>query len=1076
MENHFKYPHFLNPQPKGEDKFEGKSQVRLVESISGYILNIDSQEGTAPKMPRIIGLEGEWGSGKSNVIEQLEKKLSLGDKYKFFVYNAWGNQEDLQRRSILEALTNQLVKGSKGHNYNDKVLKGKTTIELKDGTSKSVTWEERLKYLLASKSDVETNVVPQLNIWFAVFILIVVITPIITNIAESISCLFWKCVVASIPLLVIGAVLAYKYRKSNSQKGFKARLQDTLSEMLRIYKGKEVNEHKYQTISSEEPTVVEFRKWMQDISNGLEGDNHVIMVFDDMDRLPAEKVKRLWSTIHTFFAGKGFKRIWVIIPFDREHLANAFGDADDNIVLTDSFLQKTFPVVFRVAPPVKKDFDKVFLAYLKEAFGDSEDESELQIVDRMYRLDGKKPNVRAIMSFINEMVTIRLQWSKGEISLRNIACYLLGREEFRVDPINAILEPHYIDKFGGLVMNDIDLQKCLSAIYYGVDVKDALQIPLEVFINKCIDGNGDINLYADNPNFVYVLANVIDSIDSTKVDAAIDTVIRLKDQTKLASIWSKLANRKRKNEIKGQDFDKESQILLKKTDGDLQQNVLNDWYTKVYSFGEFDGGKYYEAISNAQLFIKSENLKCSIPVTDKILTPEQFILFLKAGGETYKDWQVSCDGSAFDEYLSDLSHLNYETAQTLSCLKDDKSYSFNGLHEAIGKAYSSNDVLTKDNAGAIFLAYRNTSEKKKLQYQLNSSTVNNLYQSIHDTVIFDNKHGRSDLEAMKLCNGGDVTKDEKTNVEKIAAITDYYEDYGDLLKMVTTSSSALLKTVLATKIRKRVPGEWMTLEDIVPLYDKIKAATNVTDEELLADLDLWFDDKRQKKLDEKDISTLVPSIQSFEPLSKSDVDLAKYLCQRICSGLAQVPVDTLYSARSADSNYWIKAIDVFVGSEYLKELPKNLIDFAGRLMKDIEAGDLATGKLAHYISVLFSPLSPDKISSTLREIRNDFCNDKARMNESKFKFFEPWLRAEGSLNESKGGVCDYIINPVIKDPECQQLILSNSSFYVSIIKDASSSALRATMEDILKNNPSPDFVEFAKGCGVELKKEEEKDK
>lgn len=69
MENHFKYPHFLNPQPKGEDKFEGKSQVRLVESISGYILNIDSQEGTAPKMPRIIGLEGEWGSGKSNVIE-----------------------------------------------------------------------------------------------------------------------------------------------------------------------------------------------------------------------------------------------------------------------------------------------------------------------------------------------------------------------------------------------------------------------------------------------------------------------------------------------------------------------------------------------------------------------------------------------------------------------------------------------------------------------------------------------------------------------------------------------------------------------------------------------------------------------------------------------------------------------------------------------------------------------------------------------------------------------------------------------------------------------------------------------
>jgi hypothetical protein len=56
------------------------------------------------------------------------------------------------------------------------------------------------------------------------------------------------------------------------------------------------------------------------------------------------------------------------------------------------------------------------------------------------------------------------------------------------------------------------------------------------------------------------------------------------------------------------------------------------------------------------------------------------------------------------------------------------------------------------------------------------------------------------------------------------------------------------------------------------------------------------------------------------------------------------------------------------------------------------------------------------------------------------------------------------------------LILSNSSFYIGIIKDASSSALRATMEDILKKNPSPDFIEFAKECGVELKKKEEKDK
>ena len=58
-------------------------------------------------LPRIIGIEGIWGSGKSNVVKMLERELS--DDYYFFEYDAWGHQEDLQRRSILELLTSKLI-------------------------------------------------------------------------------------------------------------------------------------------------------------------------------------------------------------------------------------------------------------------------------------------------------------------------------------------------------------------------------------------------------------------------------------------------------------------------------------------------------------------------------------------------------------------------------------------------------------------------------------------------------------------------------------------------------------------------------------------------------------------------------------------------------------------------------------------------------------------------------------------------------------------------------------------------------------------------------------------------------
>ena len=98
------FPRFIVDKPVGEDFSEGQSQTRLAERISDYIRktdrdNIDSQTS----IPRIIGLEGSWGTGKSNVVAKIEEKLK-SDSYYTFTYDSWGHQEDLQRRSILYKL------------------------------------------------------------------------------------------------------------------------------------------------------------------------------------------------------------------------------------------------------------------------------------------------------------------------------------------------------------------------------------------------------------------------------------------------------------------------------------------------------------------------------------------------------------------------------------------------------------------------------------------------------------------------------------------------------------------------------------------------------------------------------------------------------------------------------------------------------------------------------------------------------------------------------------------------------------------------------------------------------------
>ena len=80
-------PKILPNVPVGDDEFASKSQEHIAESIKNLILNIDDEK----KQIRLIGIEGGWGTGKSNLVKILEKKLG-NQGYSFFLYDAWGHQ------------------------------------------------------------------------------------------------------------------------------------------------------------------------------------------------------------------------------------------------------------------------------------------------------------------------------------------------------------------------------------------------------------------------------------------------------------------------------------------------------------------------------------------------------------------------------------------------------------------------------------------------------------------------------------------------------------------------------------------------------------------------------------------------------------------------------------------------------------------------------------------------------------------------------------------------------------------------------------------------------------------------
>ena len=416
-----KFPRFIQDKPQGIDKFDGASQEALSKAIAKHIKDNDSLTKD-DCLPRIIGIEGVWGAGKSNVVKLIEKHLHKDNSdYFFFEYDAWGNQEDLQRRSLLEQLTDKLV--------NEEILIGYTKITTKGGGTKSVTWPKKLKLLLARKTETTTLSYPRLSNG----VIAGTITTILTSIASLTGALLadrcgwgWSIFIALLPIIITLIVWAIAAWKNPNYRNF--------SYILAVYNDKEKKETEYEVISEEEPSVVEFKKWMQDVSDNLNPKKcrKLVIVFDNMDRLPAEKVKQLWSSIHTFFAETGFENIWVIIPYDITHLSCAFGDNETKAhELAQYFINKTFPVTFTVPKPVITDYKGIFRKLFEEAFGNTKNQDE-NIINRLYRLQHNEANIRDIIIFINRLVSL-YKVRHDDVSIVSMAVYQLYKDIIHKD-------------------------------------------------------------------------------------------------------------------------------------------------------------------------------------------------------------------------------------------------------------------------------------------------------------------------------------------------------------------------------------------------------------------------------------------------------------------------------------------------------------------------------------------------------------------------------------------------------------------------------------------------------------------
>lgn len=646
---------FLSNAPLGDDLFEGKSQNSIAEAIVEQ-LEANAAKDHRSQQLKMIGVEGSWGSGKSNLIKIIGNRLEeKTGKYYLFPYDVWGHQEDLQRKAILNELVDFLIE--------------KKAIENNKKENHPKNWKERVKKVTGTVTETTQFQVPQISwgIFFCALILLII--PFCNQVAEldvvkdqqipfiPIHCPLPVGIVL-FPLVLLFLLFLFfidcKCRLKNKFRPSREIINDASAEALSIYKDKKIATTDRTYVNEMNPSVMDFRNLLKALSKEL-GNQHLVIFFDNMDRLPKEKVENLWSSIHTFFAeNQGYINISCIVSFDRTHVKNAFQTEDEDEQRGDDYIDKTFDIVYRVASPVLSDWKNFFEAKWKEAFEDCFNQVEYDFVIQAYGvLSGKKGlTPRFIIKFINDCVLLKRLFKT--IPERYIAIFNLRKKEL----IENSLDKECLGKLRPIYENEAGYDSYIAALVYQVPPEKAVSVIYVNSLMKALDDEDEqeLNRISKASFFNAILEDALDSVAS--LPNAILSLDKIQTiplmETRQKKLWmdlySKSQNLMKFDSGKMEPF---QNVLLKHLEGvlkfDLAKKILMPYNNVDFSKREKryeSTGKEYSAETYVVLLkqieenIHRDELK---GILHKIpIDPETYVSLLKSFDDF--DWiPFKCD-------------------------------------------------------------------------------------------------------------------------------------------------------------------------------------------------------------------------------------------------------------------------------------------------------------------------------------------------------------------------------------------------------------------------------------------------
>lgn len=411
---------FHTELPASQDVFPGGSHDKVASAIHGHLLS--------HRPSKVIGLDGEFGSGKSSILNMLKEKLTAADpSFRVWFFDCEQNYQGSAKSNFIELFTDEVLQEVPHDSRAAETLKASRDRALgrlfeysKRTTSRVSAWALAL---VASLFFAATSFRELFALSRSSHAAITDASSEAQELIDTLSTPFWWLIGIHLisffsPILIIGlAKFCHRKVKVGGQNWsllslFKGSSDDHIEEKIEV--GKEVTPLDLKRTLLEQLKVVE--------------DKRFVIILDNLDRLPKDSLRSVWSDLEIFIAvAAEAANLTVIVPFCSTKVAEYLKADGDRRYDAKDFIAKKFPVVFRSPPVITSGWKDGFRQLWSHTFPDVEGsiiEQSAQLLQRHSPMANNLVTPRLQKKLINDIATTALVVGE-DISLLAIAGHLL---------------------------------------------------------------------------------------------------------------------------------------------------------------------------------------------------------------------------------------------------------------------------------------------------------------------------------------------------------------------------------------------------------------------------------------------------------------------------------------------------------------------------------------------------------------------------------------------------------------------------------------------------------------------------